>query len=213
MIDIAHHLQAIRREVQRREDDGGTETVAVVLRRSYRADAADVWSAITEPDRIRRWFTPLTGDLRVGGSFQLENHSTGDILACEPPKLLRVTLGGPESVVEVRLAPEGADRTTLELDHRVPISLAGSGAGALWVGPGWDGALLGIALYLRGEMTDDPAAMANSPEAQRFSYGSVLAWVAEVERSGTATAEQLEEGRAVSLQQFAPDLVEPRAES
>ncbi len=210
MIDIAHHLQAIQREVRRR-DDQGTETVAVVLRRTYRADAEDVWSAFTEPDRVRRWFTPLSGDLRVGGSFVLENHSTGDILACEPPRLLRVTFGGPESVVEVRLTPEGADSTTLELDHRVPISLAGSGAGALWVGPGWDGALLGIALYLRGEMADDPVAAANSPEAQRFSYGSVEAWAAEVERSGTATAEQLAQGRAVSFQQFAPDLVEPIA--
>jgi len=206
MIDIAHHLQAIRREVQRREDDGGTETVAVVLRRSYRADAADVWSAITEPDRIRRWFTPLTGDLRVGGSFQLENHSTGDILACEPPKLLRVTLGGPESVVEVRLSAVG-EETLLTLEHRVPLAMAGSGAGAFYVGPGWDGALLALALYADGIVAADPVAAANTPEAQQFGASSVDAWQSVVEASGTADQEAIAAGREVALAQFSPDLV------
>jgi len=40
-----------------------------------------------------RWFLPLHGDLREGGSFQLEGNAGGDILTCTPPQLLRVTFG------------------------------------------------------------------------------------------------------------------------
>jgi hypothetical protein len=74
---------------------------------------------------------PISGDLRIGGTFQLEGNAGGEILACEPPRLLRVTFGGPTSVVEVRLTAEDGSGTVLELEHTVPIEMAQSGAGAL----------------------------------------------------------------------------------
>ena len=80
-----------------------------------------------------------------------------------------------------------------------------SGAGALWVGPGWDGGLLGLSLFLAGEEANDPVAAANSPEALAFSEKSVRAWADAVEASGTATPEQLAEAVQVSMAQFAPD--------
>lgn len=208
MIDIAHHLHATQREVALRKESGTVETVAVVLRRTYSADVEDVWNAVTDPERVRRWFMPLTGELRVGGSFQLEGNAGGDILVCEPPSLLRVTFGGPDSVVELRLTSQGPGRTVFELDHEVPLAMAGSGAGALFVGPGWDGALLAIGLYLSGEIADDPVAAANSTEAQKFSRASVEAWVSTVEDSGTADAEQIESARQMGLAQFAPELAD-----
>lgn len=201
MIDIAAQLAAIHREA-----DSDAETVRMLVRRHYPAEPADVWAAITDPERVRRWFLPLTGDLRAGGSFRLEGNAGGDILDCAPPSLLRVTFGGPTSLVEVRLAAEG-DGTSLELEHAVPVAMAGSVAGALFVGPGWDGALLGVGLYLAGEVADDPAAAASSPEAQRFSARSIERWVAVVEATGKATGEQVETGRAIAVAQFAPDLV------
>ncbi len=72
----------------------------------------------------------------MGGSFQLEGNAGGDILACEPPALLRVSFGGPTSVVQVRLTADG-EHTDLVLEHSVPAAMAGSGAGAFYVGPGW----------------------------------------------------------------------------
>jgi hypothetical protein len=30
---------------------------------------------------------PISGELRVGGSFQLEGNAGGEILTCEPPRL------------------------------------------------------------------------------------------------------------------------------
>ena len=210
MIDIINQLNAIHRKVEQlpRTSDSG-ERVSVLLRRDYNAAISDVWDAVTQPDRIKRWFLPISGELRVGGSFQLEGNAGGEILTCEPPRLLRVTFGGPTSVVELRLTAQGESETVLELEHTVPIEMAQSGAGALYVGPGWDGALMGLDLFLRGEVVGNPVAMANSLEVQEFSKQSVHAWAVVVKNSGTATAEQLTAATEVSLGQFAPDLLPP----
>jgi uncharacterized protein YndB with AHSA1/START domain len=206
IIDIASQINAIDRKVERLPAaDGVGERVSVVMRRSYDAPVGDVWDAVTQPDRIRRWFMPISGELRAGGSFQLEGNAGGEILSCEPPSLLRVTFGAPASIVELRLIPQGDGETVLELEHTVPIEMAQSGAGALYVGPGWDGALMGLGLFLRGDAVGDPVAAANSTEAREFSKQSVSAWAAVIEDSGTATPEQLAAATEVSLAQFAPD--------
>jgi uncharacterized protein YndB with AHSA1/START domain len=206
MIDIVRQLAAIHRAVGKQPADNGDD-VTVLLRRDYTAEIEDVWDAVTDPERVRRWFVPLTGDLRPGGKFQLEGNAGGEILTCEPPRLLKVTFGGPDSLVELRLAAAG-DTTTLELKHTVPLSMAGSGAGALFVGPGWDGALLSIDLFVRGEISPDPIAAAKSLEVQEFSRQSAHAWAAAVESSDTATAEEIAAATEMSLAQFAPDVTE-----
>jgi uncharacterized protein YndB with AHSA1/START domain len=40
-------------------------------RRTYDADIEDVWSALTDPDRMKRWFMPISGDLRVGAAIDV----------------------------------------------------------------------------------------------------------------------------------------------
>jgi uncharacterized protein YndB with AHSA1/START domain len=205
MIDIASQLKAIHRQVEQRPPAGGAgESVSVLLRRDYDAPIDDVWDAVTRPDRIERWFMPISGDLRVGGNFQLEGNAGGDILACEPPRLLRLTFGGPTSLVELRLTAQGDGDTVLELEHTVPIEMAQSTAGALFVGPGWDGALLGLGLFLAGEVVGDPVAAASSPEVVEFNRQSVHAWTEAVRDSGAATSEQIAGAVAVSMAQFAP---------
>src|SRR4029450_5451616 len=119
-----------------------------------------------------RWFLPLTGYLHEGGNFQLEGNPAGDIMMCEPPRHLTVTFGGESSIVDVLLSDDG-QQTLLRLTHSVPIELAGSGAGALYVGPGWDGALLGLASHLAGEVTEDPVAAASSPRGQELNVSSI----------------------------------------
>jgi uncharacterized protein YndB with AHSA1/START domain len=205
MIDIQSQIGAIDREVSRREGEAGEE-VAVLISRTYDSAITDVWDALTDPDRVKRWFMPLSGDLRPGGNFQLEGNAGGDILDCEPPHRLRVTFGGPTSLVELRLAPEGEDRTRLELEHTVPIEMAQSGAGALYVGPGWDGGFVALDLYLRGEVVGDPVEAANSPEAIELSRQSVDVWIDVVRGSGTANSEEIEAAAQMSLAQFAPDM-------
>jgi uncharacterized protein YndB with AHSA1/START domain len=201
-IDIPNQLAAIYRQVG---EVGDGEGVGVLLRRSYGAPIDDVWNALTDPGRMRRWFLPVTGDLRVGGSFQLEGHAGGEILTCEPPTLLRLTFGGPTSIVELRLTATG-DETVLELEHTVPMEIARSATGALSVGPGWDGALMGLDLYLRGEAPADPAAAASSLEVQEFSKQSARAWSAAVESSGAAGADEIAAATEASIAHYAPDV-------
>ena len=204
VIDIPAQIGAIERDVRRTPREDGGENVTVLARRTYRADQEDTWSALTDPSRIARWLAPISGDLQLGGKFQLEGNAGGDILECARPHRFRVTFGSETSFLEVRLSPNGDDATTLELEHTVPIEMAQSGAGALWVGPGWDGAMMGLALHLAGEITGDPVAGANTPEALAFSKEAVAKWADAVEASGTATAEQLSEAVQVSMAQFAP---------
>jgi uncharacterized protein YndB with AHSA1/START domain len=208
IIDIAEQISATSRKVEQQQTERG-ELVTVTMQRSYRAEAPDVWQAITDPERVRRWLTPLTGDLREGGSFQLENHAGGDILTCQPPRHLVVTFGGESSIVDVVLSENG-DETLLELTHSVPIDLAGGVAGALYVGPGWDDALLGIALDLADEFaSSDPAGAANRPEVQDFNVRSIREWVVAVEASGTADADAISAAEQAAFAQYAPDLVRP----
>ena len=203
MIDIAVQLKAIGRKVGRSTTTSG-ETVSVLVERTCEAGVADVWDAITDPERLRRWFLPVSGDLQVGGQFQLEGNAGGEILACEAPRLLRVTFGGETSIVELRLAPLDDERTALELEHTVPIEMAGSGAGALYVGPGWDLALFAIGQYCVGVVADNPVEAGNSPEGIELARQSVLAWRTVVEESGTATPDEIAAAAEVSMAQFAP---------
>nr|MDT0656657.1 SRPBCC family protein [Micromonospora sp. DSM 115978] len=204
MIDIITELAAAHRAVANRTGVEG-EVIGVVLRRRYPAAIEDVWDALTDPDRLSRWFLPVSGDLRVGGKFQLEGNVGGEILSCEAPTLLRATWGGPASVVQVRLTADAGD-TALELEHTVPLAFAGSGAGALFVGPGWDITILALARFLRGEVVADPVAWENTDEVQRYSARTIEAWSAAVEASGTATAEEIAGGVAAARAQFTPAL-------
>ena len=198
MFDMLEELAAIHRAVR---IDGSSNTVSVSLTRTYDADAEDVWDALTNPERIPRWFYPISGDLKVGGSFQLEGNAGGDIRRCDRPRMLEVTFGGPESVVELSLA-EADRKTMLELRHSVPLAMAGSGAGALFVGPGWDGALLGLGIHLGGEIVGDPLEAANSPVVIEFNKGSIERWTEAVESSGTASADEIAGARQVAVAQY-----------
>ncbi|HEX6684172.1 MAG TPA: SRPBCC family protein [Candidatus Limnocylindrales bacterium] len=205
MIDIIKEIEAIHRDVRRR-GEGDSELVAVVIQRTYPTDVEDLWEAITTPDRIKRWFAPVTGDLVEGGNFQVEGNAGGQILKCDRPHLLRMTYGDVSSIVEVRLTSAASEGVTLEIEHAVPITMAGSGAGALWVGPGWDGGLLVLGQYLRGDGPEDPVAAENTVERQHFLDKSSHAWAGAVAASGTAKPEEIAAALDMALKQFAPDV-------
>ena len=105
----------------------------------YDTDIDDLWSAITDPGRLARWYGEVEGDLRLGGVFRLRVFASGwegirRVEACEPPR--RLLLVGKEQdepdelVTEVTLTPDG-DQTILVMEERgMPLEyLAGYGAG------------------------------------------------------------------------------------
>jgi len=182
MKDFIAELEAARRSVGTGSLPAG-EARVITIERTYPADVEDVWDAVTDPERIPRWFLPVTGDFRVGGAFQVEGNAGGEIRACDAPRLLRLTwvMGPPtpedSSVVEVRLAPADGGGTTLTLEHTavVPPEMWDQfGPGA--VGVGWDGALLGLGLHLDSGEALDPAAVLESPELRAFNVASSAAW-------------------------------------
>ena len=144
MIEVDEQVNAVRRTVGRRTLEAG-EARTVTISRSYAADQADVWDAVTNAERIPRWFLPVTGDLRLGGRYQLEGNAGGTIESCDPPNGFTATweYGGEVSWIEVRLTEEGPDRTQLVLEHIAHVDderWTQFGPGA--VGVGWD---LGLA--------------------------------------------------------------------
>ncbi|MFY1672731.1 SRPBCC family protein [Plantactinospora sp. WMMB334] len=193
MTEIISQLGSVHRAIGERAIPAG-DARTVLLRRSYAAPVDEVWTAITDPDRIGRWFLPVTGDLRRDGRFQLEGNISGTVQRCQPPRLFTLTwvLGGsPASEVEVRLAPE-AGGTLLELEHAALVDerfWAEFGPGA--TGVGWDLALLSLHLHLSGEAIpiDDPATSQHSPEFTGLAAESSRAWGAALAAAGATPAE------------------------
>ena len=102
-------------------------------------DIDDVWSALTDPSRLARWYGEIEGDLSVGGKYRARLFAsgwegTGRVEACEPPRRLLVTIKDAdepgEGVIEVTLADDG-DQTIVVWEERgMPLDyLAAFGAG------------------------------------------------------------------------------------
>jgi uncharacterized protein YndB with AHSA1/START domain len=180
----------VDREVRTGERDGVTTRV-VVARRTYPAPRTELWDAVTNPARLPRWFLPISGDLRVGGSYQLEGNAGGTVEACDAPERLAVTweFGGQVSWLTVTLVPLGAG-TTLEVAHEAPVDPGfweqyGPGA----TGVGWDLGLLGLDRHLHAgaEVAIDPAvgaAWPTTPEGIVYVRQSAGAWVAAAVTDG-----------------------------
>jgi uncharacterized protein YndB with AHSA1/START domain len=184
MKDVLDELAAAHRVMGKGSVPAG-EAYTVELRRRYDAEIDDVWDAITSAERLRRWLKPVTGDLRLGGKFELDGGEHGEILRCEPPRLLKVSwLYGPDadawpgtSEVEVRLAPGTTGDTEFALIHAAVVGepsfpTYGPGAG----GVGWDLGLLALARLLADGEIADHEEFQKSPEGREFSRRSATAW-------------------------------------
>ena len=188
--DIAGYIGAVARVVDGYERDG-RPAHAVIATRSYDTDPGDLWDALTNAERIPRWFLPVSGDLRLGGRYQLQGNAGGEITRCEPPKLLALTWEYAANVswVTVTLSPEPAGGTRLELEHVAHVEdefwdQFGPGA----VGVGWDLALMGLALYLATGAPanpEDSAAWLASPDGKEFVRQSSDSWCLASVAAGT----------------------------
>jgi uncharacterized protein YndB with AHSA1/START domain len=207
-MDVEKEARAIERAVGQRTMPAG-EARTVLLQRTYDAPVEDVWDAITDPQRIARWFLPVTGDLRLGGTYQLEGNAGGKVLRCEPPHTFTVTWAMGEdtgaSQVEVRLSPGADGRTLLRLDHSAvvpPEMWEEYGPGA--VGVGWDLGLLGLGLHLQDPSAAKPEDAETSPAARAFITLSSAAWGAAYGAAG-AGSDQVEKVVANTTAFYAPE--------
>lgn len=181
MIDVTAQVGAVERRVGSRDLAAGKARI-VTISQNYRASVEELWDACTSAERLARWFLPVSGDLRVGGRYQIQGNAGGTIERCDPPKGFAATweYGGDVSWIAVRLIPAPDGQTRLEVEHTVPADdakWAEFGPGAL--GVGWDMILMGLAAHLRSGQSVDPAesaAWTMSEDGRRFLTVSSDRW-------------------------------------
>jgi uncharacterized protein YndB with AHSA1/START domain len=193
-IDTRGQVEAVDRASTLRRDDDGAIHATVSLSQSYATDVEDLWDACSTAERLARWFAPVSGDLRLGGRFQIEGNAGGTIQTCDPPRGFTATweFRGATSEIELRLEPDGDDRARLTLLHIIdgdPSHWDQFGPGA--VGVGWDLALLGLSTHL-ATGTARPAentAWAESEAAKAFMADSSARWGDAAVAGGTPEEE------------------------
>jgi uncharacterized protein YndB with AHSA1/START domain len=112
------------------------DAVAVVFERHYATTVDDLWQACTDPDRLARWFAPVSGDLRDGGAFTIHFDDADTpvcrVVECAAPGRLvwEWPVGEAASLVTVGIAGEGdGARLTLRHERLSPGQAAGYAAG------------------------------------------------------------------------------------
>ncbi len=123
--------------LQTKDGDG-----SVRMENRFGASVDDVWSALTDPDRLATWLGEVEGDLRLGGTFRARFFAsgwegTGRVAVCEPPhRLLALTKDADDPdapddhVIEVTLTADGTETILVWEERTMPADLlAAYGAG------------------------------------------------------------------------------------
>jgi uncharacterized protein YndB with AHSA1/START domain len=101
----------------------------------FDTDVDDLWSALTDPDRLAHWFGEVEGELCQGGEFRvriaLAGERRGQVDACEPPQRLVLTMRDPDpqpgqpeqTVIEAQLIAEGGQARLVWEERGMPVNL------------------------------------------------------------------------------------------
>jgi uncharacterized protein YndB with AHSA1/START domain len=145
----------------------------VRIEERYDTDIDDLWEALTDPERVRRWYGVVEGDLRPGGEFRTyiagaDIESTGRVEACEPPRRLLCTSretdesfrkgsGVPpfDATVEATLTADG-DQTILVIEVSGPPLDK-----VAFFGVGWQIHAENLAAHIGGQASGDVEARWN----------------------------------------------------
>jgi len=136
----------------------------------YDTDIDDLWSALSDPNRLARWYGQVEGELRPGGEFRLhvedaDSDFTGRVETCEPPRRLLVTVretdesyqrgqGVPpyDEALEATLTADG-DQIILVIEARgMPLDVIA------FYGAGWQIHAETLAAYIAGRQRGDTEA-------------------------------------------------------
>jgi hypothetical protein len=203
MVDVNAQIDAVTRGIETK-DVSGVRSYVQTLAQTYPSPIDDVWDAVTSPQRIPRWFLPITGDLRLGGSYQLEGNAGGQIQRCDPPKAgtagYTVTWGmgnGEPAILHIRLVEVDAASTRLELENVAATASLPEGMweqfGPSGTGMGWDSGLLGLALHFAGGADgispEEAAAWVMTDEGRSFMRLSADAWAVAHQRDGASASD------------------------
>lgn len=189
---------AVRRELEidERTSHEGHPLVRAVLTLTTNLDLApaQLWPLLTGPGELARWFGPVTGELREGGSFTAPGGAHGRILEVEAPHRLTLSwaLAGGEDPLLIRLDPEDDGTTRLRLRHTALVDVdefERTGPGALAIG--WELALLALAAETDGWRSSCLSAVPRptrewrqGPQADAYLRAWSVRWAAEAIAAG-----------------------------
>lgn len=173
------HLAATCRSVKSTVRDGES-AYAVVISRSYPVAVTALWDAVTNGERIGLWFLPVSGELEVGGRYQLERNAGGTVTACEALSRFSLTweFGEDLNWVDVAVAADGDDSARLTLTHSSRPSDHWDRYGPGATGVGWEMGLVGLAIHLSDPQAALPedATFTDTEEGKAFVRGVSAAW-------------------------------------
>lgn len=133
--------------------DGNHGTVRMEDR--FDTTIVDLWSAITDPERVARWIAVVTGDFRVGGELQASFTSNWEgpmrIEVCEAPHRLVLLCGldDERTVMEALLTEDGAGTRLVVEERGLPV------ANLPFHGAGWQAHLEDLDALLAGRQAAD----------------------------------------------------------
>jgi uncharacterized protein YndB with AHSA1/START domain len=192
-IDVTGQIDALTRKSPSARAEGKPRRV-VTATRTYATSPEELWDAITRPERLARWFSTVTGDLRRGGRFKTTDSVSGTVTTCDPPKTLAVTweAWGDVSWVEVELTPAPDGGTSLKVEHILSCRFFDRlhwrrfGAGA--TGVGWELWLLGLGQHVSTSWTFDLNGWSTSAEGKDFLKRASGDWCRAEIASGESSA-------------------------
>jgi uncharacterized protein YndB with AHSA1/START domain len=113
----------------------------LVLTRTFRAPAEDVWASVTESDRTARWFGPWEGDAAPGRTIKVQMAYEEQapwidmqIDACDPPRRLALSTSDESGTWRLELLLSEANGSTQLrfVQHLDTEEQLGE------IGPGWE---------------------------------------------------------------------------
>lgn len=116
------------------------ERASIRFERILTTDVDDAWRIISDPQRIARWFAPVTVAAREWATYWDDGreYARGEILRCEPPQVIEVSWFASddaepftETILRVTLTPHD-DGVLLVLEHEDLLA-----ADVLQYAPGW----------------------------------------------------------------------------
>ena len=188
---VDSHLSAIKRHVHLVERDGKS-AATVQLSRHFDVASQTLWHAITSQEEISKWFAPVSGDFKVGGSYAIEGNASGVIEACEPLAHVALTweFAGDVSWVDLRLNNGSHSGSSFDLCHTSLLSPHWAQYGAGATGVGWELSFVGLYQYLvhPNDAKIDEEAFVASDAGKQFVRSSSQGWAEASILAGT-TAE------------------------
>jgi uncharacterized protein YndB with AHSA1/START domain len=116
--------------------DYDASTASLTFIRSLSHTPVVVWRALTEADELRHWFPcAVTGEVRAGAELTFTFPGTdyepwsGQVVTCEPPRLLAFEWGPDQLRFELESAANGGTVLTLTVALETSDKAARDGAG------------------------------------------------------------------------------------